>query len=95
MDREIHNRSHLFLASFVFSIILHFAAVLVVKYYANLTIEKSLVNPEYVMVTTYVREVSEPENFPVENKNEENMNDRTIESKEIEENVLTESSAYI
>jgi hypothetical protein len=95
VDKEKYNRSFLFLASFVFSIILHFAAIVLVKYVTNLSLEKPLVNPGYVLVTTGIKEKKQRENLPVENKEEKNLEDKSIEPEEVQESELTESSFYI
>ena len=81
MDKEKYNRSYLFLASFVFSIILHIAAIILVMYATNLTLEKPQVNPEYVVVTTDVKERTEREILPVENEEEETKDENPLNRK--------------
>jgi hypothetical protein len=88
MDKENHKRSNLFLVSIIFSIILHFTAILVVKYVMNLTFEKPLVNPEYIMITTDVKERKEPEKLHGETEQEENPYDKTDEPEQVQESVL-------
>jgi len=81
--------------SIVFSIILHFAVIIVVKYALNLTFEKPLVNPEYVMITTKFQESKEPEKLHGETKQKENPEDRTNESEQVKESELPESNFYL
>jgi len=95
MDKENHDISYLFLASFVFSIILHFAMIVLVKYITNLTIEKPLVNPDYVVVTTNIKELKESENLTVENKEEEIPEDLTNEPEEVQKSKLPESNFFV
>ena len=95
MDKENYNRSYLFLASFVFSITLHIAVIIVIRYATNLTLEKPLVNPEYVLVTTNIKEKTEQENLPLKNDEEETTDEKSSEPEEIQESGLTESSFYI
>ena len=73
MDKENHDISYLALASFVFSIILHIAVIVLVKYVTNLSLEKPLVNPGYVLFTTDIKEKKERKILPVENKEEKNL----------------------
>ena len=95
MDKENYNRSYLFLASFVFSITLHIAAIILVMYATHLTLEKPLVNPKYVLVTTNVKERTEQENLPLKNDEEETTDEKSSEPEEIQKSELTESSFYI
>ena len=95
MDKDNYNKSYLFLASFVFSIILHFAAIIVIRYAANLTLEKPMVNPEYVLVITNIKEITEQENLPLKNDEEETTKEISSEPEEIQESELTETSFYI
>ncbi len=94
MYKENHDISYLFLLSLVFSIILHFVAIIVVKYVANLTIEKSLVNLKYIMVTTNVKEIKEPENLALKNEKEENPEEKPSEPEEVQESILSESGNF-
>lgn len=95
MDKENHKRSNLFLVSIIFSIILHFTAILVVKYVMNLTFEKPLVNPEYIMITTDVKERKEPEKLHGETEQEENPYDKTDEPEQVQESVLQGSYYFL
>jgi len=95
MDKENYNRSYLFLASFVFSITLHIATIIVTRYVTNLTLEKPLVNPEYVLVTTNIKKRTEQEILPLENDEEEITEEISSEQDEVKESELTESSFYI
>ncbi len=95
MDKENHKRSNLFLVSIIFSIILHIAAIIVVKYAMNLTFEKPLVNPEYIMITTDVKERKEPEKLQGETEQEENPYDKTDEPEQVQESVLQGSYYFL
>ena len=66
-----------------------------VRYATNLTLETPLVNPEYVLVTTNIKERTELENLPLKNEEEKTTEDKSSEPEEIQESELTESSFYI
>jgi len=93
-SKENYSKSYLFLASFVFSIILHFSAIVLVKYVTNLSFKKPLVNLDYVTVKTNVKKINEPENLSVETE-EEKLEDRPDEPEDVQKSELPESSFYI
>ena len=95
MDKENYSKSYLFLVSIVFSITLHFAAIVMVMYAANLTLEKPLVNPDYIVVTTNIKEFRKTENPDVKNEEEKIPEEIINEQENAQENFSTETISYI
>ncbi len=95
MHRKENKISYLFSVSFAVSVALHFIAVIIVLYSANFIIEKPLVNPDYVMVETNIKENKEDEKQTQENVEKEITEDEEAENEDIQENISTEQSGYL
>ena len=94
MDKNNHRDSFLFPSSFVLSIIVHFAVVVIVRYAMDLTFEKPLVNPDYIMVTTNFKEINNTENLLLEEKLKESTVEKITKSEGSKDSELPEAGNF-